>query len=633
MTHKALVLLTFAALTVPRFAPSALGQSDRSYSYAYIRYSEGEVTLQRAMEPEPSPADANVPIMPGDRAWTGASGRAEVLFADGSVLRMDERTKMDFAAFGETAGTDTLLRLWNGSIILRVADASATTFRVDTPSGAVFPVSEGLFRIDVDEAAAVTLSAYEGVAELASEAGSILVRSGQRSFVRSGLRPESPFEFNTARWDEFSSWSDGREQTYRRTERIEGVPAEIAVYAGDLERHGDWRYDTSMGYVWYPTVSIGWSPYTYGRWSYTSFGWTWISDEPWGWAPYHYGRWGQGSFGWYWIPGAYWGPAWVSWAFGPSWIGWCPLGYYDRPVVAYHSAFQSRGGDAVPRHESGPGWSFVKEEHFASRSVERTRLRVEDIGASADHGRVLESGAILDREFRPSVVGPAAMTRVSRGGLAGLEARTSPSVATRGELATSRGRVLWSRESTGSTAAGGQAVLRGSPASGSRGSEVSTSERFQPGAESAGGRASVRTLRGTSSAPPPSPKSAGVATSLRRIGPGALRDGPETPITTGPFSPTVREGSPFTGSSEGSGSTSPATEVTRRPATERSKGSSAGSKDFFSRRPASVGGSGSSVSSSTARPRTESSSQSSRGSSSARGRTNVPDRGSSKPRN
>ena len=97
-------------------------------------------------------------------------------------LRMDGRTKVDFVAFGEAAGQETLVRLWNGSIILRLVDVSGATFRVDTPAGSVFPVSEGLIRIDVDESGTTTLSVYEGVAELASEGGSALVRSGQPQF-------------------------------------------------------------------------------------------------------------------------------------------------------------------------------------------------------------------------------------------------------------------------------------------------------------------------------------------------------------------------------------------------------------------------------------------------------------------
>ncbi|HEX9724261.1 MAG TPA: FecR domain-containing protein, partial [Vicinamibacteria bacterium] len=114
MTRTAYILT--ALLTSAAFS---FGQSGRTYNYAHVRYAEGGATLQRALEPEAGEAAINVPVMPGDRLWTSSNGRVEVLFADGTVLQMDESTKVDFTAFGETAGAETLLRLWNGSIFLR----------------------------------------------------------------------------------------------------------------------------------------------------------------------------------------------------------------------------------------------------------------------------------------------------------------------------------------------------------------------------------------------------------------------------------------------------------------------------------------------------------------------------------
>jgi hypothetical protein len=202
--------------------------------------------------------------------------------------------------------------------------------------------------------------------------------------------------------------------------------------------------DVSLGPVWYPSVSVGWYPYSQGYWSYTSYGYTWVSYEPWGWAPYHYGRWGYNQWGWYWVPGVHWGPAWVSWAIGPSWVGWCPLGYRDRPVH-YYRGYPSRGGKAVPRgsvvaRTRGDGWSFTQKEHFGRSSGRgKARLRAADIRATAPQARVLESGAILDRNLRPSVVGAAAMTRLPKGGIAARARRTESGSLVTGSSVMSRG--------------------------------------------------------------------------------------------------------------------------------------------------------------------------------------------------
>lgn len=605
ITRAAYVLASILALAAASPTRS-WAQAGRSYNFAHIRYAEGDVTLQRALELEAEEAGTNVPVLPGDRLWTTLQGRAEILFADGSLLQMDERTKVDFIEFGDTAGAETLLRLWNGSLFLRVVDASATSYRIDTPSGSIFPVSEGLFRVDVDETGTATLSVYEGVAEIASESGSVLVRTGQRSFVQPGLRPESPFAFNTALYDAFASWVDGREQLYRSTRTIEGVPNEVAVYSGELDHYGSWRREASFGLVWYPSVSVGWSPYSHGRWCYTSFGWTWISYEPWGWAPYHYGRWGYGSLGWYWIPGAYWGPAWVSWAFGPTWVGWSPLGYYNRPIYPYRSVFDYRGGHAKSR---GHGWNFAGKDHFRPTRpvpVERTRLRVEDVRATAGQGRLLESGAVLDRDLRPRATRGVAVARPST--------RTAPATPQRLGLQRSpRGAIV--------TRGGASAS---SPGTSPRGSTVT---RVTPsGSLRIGGAArdtnSARSVSSTRGAPEraqqPSPGRSGSPSTRSRIGVAPQR-GERSNTRSGAVSPGsstsfVRPSTPARAPStsvpspsrtiDRSRGTRPAPTVTpSRPTSEvksgsavvRSKGSSAGSKEFFGRGASNLGRSSSSA--------------------------------------
>jgi len=392
--------------------PASQVAAEQSYSFAYVRFAEGRVLLQRASEIEPEEVGVNYPVLSSDRLWTGSQGRVEIEFADRSFLRLDGATKVDFLSFSEAGGKENLLRQWSGSTLMRWSGEKGERFRIDTPAGSVFPVSQGLLRIDVYEGReTVTLSTYEGVAEIASEGGSVLVRSGQRSVARGAQRPEAPFDFNTAHADDFIRWSDERDRRLARSRPIEGLPAEVGAYASEMDDYGYWQHDATYGNVWYPVVGAGWAPYTYGRWWYTpSFGYTWCSYEPWGWAPYHYGRWGFNNYGWFWIPGRHWGPAWVSWAVGPSWVGWCPLGYYNRPVVVFDSVFH-RGGRAVPRGAIGNGWSFARAADLSSPAIERGRIRAEDVRLSAGEARLFESGAVLDRQLRPRGEAGGALTR------------------------------------------------------------------------------------------------------------------------------------------------------------------------------------------------------------------------------
>ncbi|TDI46867.1 MAG: hypothetical protein E2P02_04255, partial [Acidobacteria bacterium] len=416
MMRKASVLGICTLLGLAALPVTSVAQ-EYSYENAYIHYVDGDVTLQRATEPEPEPGAINVPILPGDRLWTHASSRVAVRFADGTVLRLDESTKVDFVAFD---GEPNIL-LWSGSAILKLGASSAKP-RIDSPAGSVYPQIEGVYRIDVRDGTTVTLSVLQGRAELASTEGSVLVGAGEQSFVEAyqePLSPSTPLAFDAASGDAFDRWSAERDlyEPRRREVPLAEVPEEVHHYVDELSEHGEWRENEEQGYAWYPSVSVGWAPYRNGRWGYTNYGYTWISYEPWGWAPYHYGRWGYDHHGWHWVPGHHWGPAWVSFAIGSSWVGWSPLGYYGGPVFSYASLHHGynhygyngrnrgarhRGGKAVPRHiyDDGAGWNFSHTKNFGRRG-RQARLRVDQVRATSSAAALHTNASVLDRNLTP----------------------------------------------------------------------------------------------------------------------------------------------------------------------------------------------------------------------------------------
>ncbi len=412
------MLLGLSALPVTSVA------QENSYENAYIHYVDGDVTLQRATEPEPGAI--NVPILPGDRLWTHASSRVAIRFADGTILRLDESTKVDFVTFDREPN----ILLWSGSAILKLGASSANP-RIDSTAGSVYPQFEGVYRIDVQGGTTMKLSVRQGRAELASTEGSVLVGAGEQSFIEASHEPPSPsapFSFDAASGDAFDQWSAERNlyDPRRREVPLAEVPEEVHHYVDELSEHGEWRAHEEQGYAWYPSVSVGWAPYRHGRWGYTHYGYTWISYEPWGWAPYHYGRWGYNHYGWHWVPGRHWGPAWVSFAIGPAWIGWSPLGYHGGPVFSYSSLHYGshnygyygrtrgatrsrraryRGGKAVPRHvyDNGAGWNFSHTRNFGSRA-RRARLRPDQVRSTSRAAALHTTASVLDRNLTPNAL-------------------------------------------------------------------------------------------------------------------------------------------------------------------------------------------------------------------------------------
>jgi hypothetical protein len=369
----------FLTASAPSTAASATAEDD--YRHGRVRFVESGVTLHRATEVSAEEALANLPFLPGDRVWSDGDGRAEFQFPDGTLVRLDSRSKLDYAGHEEGRDERIVLRLWSGSLIVRVRTRDAARFEIETPAGTVELLDQAMVRVDVESGEA-RVSAYRGGAVLDDGRGRVQLAAGERTFARWGEAAEAPQPFEIGQEDDFARWDDTRESEERWAARSsEYLPAELDPYAGELERNGSWRFEASVGYVWAPRVAAGWSPYANGHWSWTPYGWTWVPYETWGWAPFHYGRWGFSvAFGWYWAPGRVWGPGWVSWGVGGGYVGWCPLGYRDRPVYPWGG---HNRGYAVPRHGGHGGWNVVREGDFGHRDVARRRMPLAGIDPGA----------------------------------------------------------------------------------------------------------------------------------------------------------------------------------------------------------------------------------------------------------
>src|SRR5258705_9127637 len=404
-TMRRLWVLTVLALTA---SPAGFAQS---YQHGRVRHVEEGVSIQRATETGSEEATVNLPFLPGDRVWTDGGGRAEFQFAGGSLLRLDNASKLDYVAHDEGRDERIVLRLWSGALFLHLRDRRDGPFEVETPGGVITTGNRGVLRIDV-QSGETRVSVYEGEASL-DGAQPVRVRAGERLYARRGEVEEGPTQFDRSEGDEFAEWNDGRqEQTAYAANRQEALPDDVAPYADELDRHGAWYYETEVGHVWRPYVAAGWQPYSNGRWTWSVFGWTWVPYESWGWAVSHYGRWGfTPALGWYWIPGATWAPAWVSWAAGGDYVGWCPLGYRDRAVLVYDRLGRGTHGHALPRggtSVSGAPWIYLRRGDVGARDLSRRRVQLD--GSAVQQVRILETAqARLTRDF--AVTDAAAMAR------------------------------------------------------------------------------------------------------------------------------------------------------------------------------------------------------------------------------
>jgi Family of unknown function (DUF6600) len=345
MTHETrsprpskLPLLLVLTLLAP--AGQALAADESEAGYGYFRTVEGEVQLTTFDKAEPIPIEPNYPVLTGDRLWVRPGARVEMVLPDGSVLRAADDSDLYLESLALSAdnepGEPTVIELLSGSLQIRLEDLyeSFQPTRIDVDGANVYLQQAGSYALEVDDQGYGQLVVRQGLAEIASNLGSVLVRTGQGAELSGGRATlASAGGLLAIEW-----WAQELEG-YAVADDVETsryVDPQLAYAAAPLDRTGSW-VSVSGSRAWRPSVASSWRPYTSGWWVQTPAGLTWVSNEPWGWVTTHYGVWDYApSYGWVWYPGSIYSPAWVYWYWGPTHVAWVPAGYYS--------------------HFYGPGW-------------------------------------------------------------------------------------------------------------------------------------------------------------------------------------------------------------------------------------------------------------------------------------
>ncbi len=186
-----------------------------------------------------------------------------------------------------------------------------------------------------------------------------------------------------------------------------------------LSGYGDWVWVDGLGQCWRPWVSVGWRPYTHGRWVATPYGWTWVAYEPWGYFPHHYGHWAMSYHGWVWSPGYTYRPANVTWVTSGGYVGWyaCPPPGWSHAARGYRHGY---GHGYQQGHHDGYGmgyndgyWSGWNDARYATYSEWR-HLGAEDLSRHAVTASTVRASA-AGAQPRVSVAAPETSVLARRG--------------------------------------------------------------------------------------------------------------------------------------------------------------------------------------------------------------------------
>ncbi len=323
--HLTLLFLAFAIS-----GTSIADEPDPPARAARLSLMQGQVILQAAGGGAPEEAELNRPLTLGDRLMTDTGSRAEMSVGTAAV-RLDESTDLTIVNLD---GAIAQIELNSGTLGIHLREfREGETFEIDTPNATVLLLKPGDYRIEVDSQGASVLAVRNGEAELDGGAGPTRLTDQQE------LRFVSPDQHASVQalgpLSDFDEWCIERERAITERHATRYVSRDVVGYE-DLDSHGRWWNEPGYGYVWSPTyISIGWAPYSYGRWVWISpWGFTWIDNSPWGYAPFHYGRWAFVHQRWCWVPPRHHRPV-----FAPALVGWTGM-----------------PGVRDPRHAGSVGW-------------------------------------------------------------------------------------------------------------------------------------------------------------------------------------------------------------------------------------------------------------------------------------
>ncbi len=391
-----------------------------------VSYVEGSAAYVPSGKVDWEELTLNLPLLTGDRIFSHPGARVEIEVGEASFLRLGEETDI---AFSKLDDRERSFELFQGALILRLG--KSRKFEIFTLNSRIEIKKKGLYRISVEEDGSLLVAVRKGRAEIENKDGKTKIKSGEFVWIdvsRPGLHQVS----DSYAEDDLDLWSDRRDARNVGNQSVTYVGGSSYPGVYDLDFYGSWLNCPPYGHVWFPRVSVGWSPYGLGRWSYFSFGWTWVSYDPWGWLPYHYGRWIYYSphHRWCWIPGGfnYWSPAMVDFYWGHGYVGWAPRGhtFINNGTVIINdgpgkggSGNPARGLTVVRREDFRRGVRSPSEGESPSRDiVRRLRSGLPDDLASPRHQ---DSGRALARNRetpapRNTEPGPGAPGDKGRGG-------------------------------------------------------------------------------------------------------------------------------------------------------------------------------------------------------------------------
>jgi len=342
-----MVCLFLAGLAI---VPPASAANSTAVTVGRIYTIEGDLLRYVPEERDWVTMVKDAPFGAEDTLFSGNRGMAEMIVPNGTWIRIGNSTQIQFVALdsdlSEVDMAEGVARFYN--------KGSETVIKVTSPFGYVLAYPGAVFDFYVGENSVEVIAVKGKVSfvhtatdaryDVAAGSPSILADENQVSSGEGTIDPG------------WNRWNNSRENFWVAKSRVRGrsfeyLPPDLRDESYALEENGRWEsipYEGSSRWFWRPTaVTVGWSPFTAGRWTDWNGDQVWIPAEPFGYVTHHYGNWIYTRNSWYWAPpvvnvrvglplldiGFFWSPGRVSWISHDTHVGWVPL----APRETYYS--------------------------------------------------------------------------------------------------------------------------------------------------------------------------------------------------------------------------------------------------------------------------------------------------------
>jgi hypothetical protein len=248
-------------------------------------------------------AFVNLPVVQGSQLRTGANGRAEIEFEDGSSMRLGPNTAVEFSSLGlnDSGKRISEVKLTQGMAYVNWMGKDDLSFNFSQEKIALDRSAH--FRVDASTQVA-NLAVFKGDVQVSGPAGQLNVEKKKTATFDIADNDKSAINNKIAEAP-LDSW-DKEAISYHDQYAKNSTNSPYGYGLSDLNYYGAYSNVPGYGMMWQPYFTgVGWDPFMDGAWGYyPGSGYMFASAYPWGWLPYRYGNWMfVPNFGWMWQPG------------------------------------------------------------------------------------------------------------------------------------------------------------------------------------------------------------------------------------------------------------------------------------------------------------------------------------------